>query len=346
MENNLISEKKIAAYTSALKSPEDQIKSDYQIISNEELPQSGDLVIARCLEPKGAYTSIEYGLESKYEINAGEYVVLVLGNRSSSTHIFGIVPDSNLKSGDKLDLLSGAGMAGKAFYIPSRFNSETTQFELIGFVSKNGNEVLNTKEFALPIKTDTDINVPCIFIGGSSAQVGKTTFARNLIKAMKNLNQKTKISVIKATGTGSAKYHDLYKNSGADFTMDYVAFGHPSTYGMDEGIFANVLRNMLDKCANVSEIIIIELGGDLYEANCPKAIKIASNMKSEFIFVTNDAMAAKEGLHVLESAGIQKAYISSFRQNLYSLAQRLDIPMARVVDMDVEGEMKELVKKL
>jgi Ni2+-binding GTPase involved in maturation of urease and hydrogenase len=346
MQNKLISDIKIAAYTATLKNPKDQIKSDFQILDYDILPKSGDLVVAHCKEPCGAYDSIEYGITSKYEFKAGDLVVLVLGNRSSSTHIYGIVPEHKLKAGDMLDLLSGAGMAGKAINVPSRFNAETTQFQLIGFISKDGKKVLNTLDYTSAISKNTSTEVPCIFIGGSSAQVGKTTFARKLIKAIKHLNQETKISVIKATGTGSAKYHELYKEAGADFTMDYVEFGHPSTYGMDINIFAEVMRNMLARCSEVSDLIIIELGGDLYEANCPEAVNIASELDSEFIFVTNDAMGAKEGLRFLESAGIEKAYISSFRQNLYSLAQRLSIPMERVVDMDVEEEMKQLSQKL
>lgn len=347
MSNN-ISTIEIAAHTSCLREQGLSAVEGTTLLDELKSPKAGDLLIAKALAPKGAYDYIEYGADEKHVFSEGETAVLVLGDRFSGAQIYGTVPDQKLVSGDELDLISGAGMVGKAHYIPSWSGGDTTKFKVVGFLSQDGKTPLNlqTVHPTPAVTGNHDLkSVSCVFIGGTSAQVGKTTFARNLMRVISDQSPQTRIAAIKATGTSSSKYLDLYKEAGADFATDYVHQGHPTTYGLDTDVFRSALENMILQSAEHADVVVIELGGDLWGANSPEAVKLASDMGSDFVLVANDAMGAAEAMKILKDEGVANTFISSFRQNLYSLSKRINFPMSHVIDMNIPTEMGEFAKR-
>lgn len=338
-----LSDFEIAGYTSCLRDMGLSTIQECSLIAELPVPTQGDLLLGRALNSVGAYDYVEYGKDSKHHLSEGEHIVLVLGERYSSTHVYGTVPQRPLNAGDTIHQVSGAAMAADAHYVPSWFGGDTSRYEIVGFVSRDGKDVVNLQSLfpTLPIAPE-QTPARCLFIGGTSAQVGKTTFARNLIRGMKEISPETKIAVIKATGTSSSKYLDLYKDAGADFATDYVHQGHPSTYGLDENVYREVLENMILQCSAQADVVVIELGGDLYEGNSPMAVQVASELGSDFVLVANDAMGAAEATKFMKDRGVANIFISSFRQNLYSLAQRLQFPVSNVIDMNIPKEMKKL----
>lgn len=341
----IISGKEVCAISSCFREADLSALEKFSLLEKSDNPASGDIVLAKALDIKGAYQYVEYGLTQKHVFSNGDLALLVLGNRHSSTHVYGDIQPHPLHIYDKIDLVSAAGMACQAAYVPSWFGSTTSSFEIVGFPSRDGIKPYNLSSvFAQrqPANTlDTDSPVPCVFVGGTSAQVGKTTFLRNLTRAYKVLDPDLQIGVIKATGTGSSKYLDLYKEAGADHATDYVYKGHPSTYGLDQQTFTHVLQELIEETRKKSDIVLVEIGGDLYEANSPVAVDIAGKLKASFVLVANDAMGAAEATFFLKQHHVDDVHISSFRQNLYSLAARLKIPQERTIDMNVEEQMKK-----
>jgi hypothetical protein len=230
--------------------------------------------MVRCISPEGAYNFVENNQSEKIELHQDEYYLLTLGNRFSGTNVFGELPKEPLKVGNRLGQLSASGIVGQCHYVPSWYSGKVAEHEIVGFLCKNKN-IINLRDL-VPQNFRCDLGSPItissVFVGGSSAEVGKTTFSCRLISNLKKTFPDVKISAIKATGTGRTKDLNSYVRVGADIALDYVDLGYPSTYGISSQEFNIVLRQLLKLCEQESGLAVVELGGDLLEANVPEAL--------------------------------------------------------------------------
>lgn len=291
--------------------------------------KEGDFVLCKTISPKNI-------MNKKGEIvNAipGTYFIGVLGNRESSVHASGFVPNEGIKIANNkiLSFLGGSsGIIGQIISSPLKDNKYEGQFAeniiCIGLLSFNS-KVLNIKLFAVkPLLKE--ITVPIIIVGGTAADVGKTTLCKKIIT---NLTQKFNLSVcaIKATGSGGLMDSIEHKNSGAKFIFDLVDCGMVSTYTSSK-IFKNRILSAFYKCEEIKpDFIVCELGGDFIWANNLNLLEltpIKENIYSLYI-ICSDALSAIGTINVLGDINLNKHFpiylTSSPFKNFSSFAQRL-----------------------
>lgn len=292
--------------------------------------KEGDFVLCKTISPKNI-------MNKKGEIIntiPGTHFIGVLGNRESSIHASGVVPAEGIRiSGETiLSFLGGSsGIIGQCISSPSKDNTYEGQVAeniiCVGLLASSS-EIINISKFAIKSLT-SKLNTPIILIGGTAADVGKTTLCKGIIS---NLTKKhnLKVCAIKATGSGGLIDSIEHKNSGAKFTFDLVDSGMVSTYTSSE-IFKSRILSIFYKCEEIKpDLIVCELGGDFIWANnlsLLELIPIRENIKS-FYIICSDALAAIGSIAVLEEIHFERQFpiylTSSPFKNFSSFAQRLN----------------------
>ncbi len=259
------------------------------------LGQQGDLVLVETLQGASSFQLVDrYG----NELNSAfpSFILAVLGNRDSSTHVSGVIPRGGLpiRKGIILDWIGGmSGIIGKCLETKDSaglLNVEiSSRVKAVGLVKKNG-RVINILDFALR-PTSKKLKIPVLFFAATSAEAGKTTL---MGKAIEMLSAKGKrVAAIKTSGTGGILDCKAYREAGAAITADQVDCGLITTY-IDKSVFKKHIINAYLHAQDLgAEIIVAEMGGDILWGNSPELlqmVQIASNVKGLFV-INNDPLA-------------------------------------------------------
>lgn len=295
-----------------------------------ENPKSGDIIIVKVLDDTCGYSAVENTYGRLVTINKDDIFVAVLGNRKSGTSLYGEIPNIVLNSGDYLDLLSQGGIVGKCICVDNTHrNKKALPLKIEGFLLNKKSEIANVSDFnTLNINKIERNNksIKSIFVMGTSAEVGKTTMLCNLVKSAKSEKKDIKIACIKICGTGRLRDKLNYKDVGCNISFDFVDAGYVSTYGIDRDEYNEMLYRLYDCCKNFVDLIIFEVGGDLFEGNADLAIEFSNKLEAIRVLVVNDAMGAICGMNILDYNNTKdRTYIASWKQNNIALQNRLGI---------------------
>jgi len=303
------------------------LENEIEWTGRNTLPEEGDLVLVKVVHNGGAYDRLENRHGRDVRLYPGDHVVCVLGTRRSGTNLSGTYPRQALEKGMELELLSVGGIIGKSDCVPSYYGREALTVTIESFPSIGG-KVLNTISLNAAKETNGTQHLHAdriVWVGGTSAESGKTTFLCHSVAALKRLQPSLKIGALKVAGTGRLKDMLCYKDAGAALVGDYVDEGWPSTYSMSGPQFLQVLHSMLKKSYSACDIVFAEIGGDLIEAGAPAALDFCLQSKYPFYLLVNDAMGAITGLDILKTKGITNVKVCTFKQNAQSLARRLGL---------------------
>jgi hypothetical protein len=252
----------------------------------------GDLVLAR-VGVVGAYPRIEVGTGREVRLRIGDVIVGVLGDRRSTTSIYGGVPEHGLqvRPGAEADLLAVGGVIGLAESSPASLGTPT-RLELLGLArdpAEPGRELR-----LIPAAASRTPEVPVIFVGGTAAEVGKTTFGAALVHHLTDRHG-LKVGVTKLAGTGRLRDLLTLADAGAHCAEDFVDAGMATTYGFTEGQVNTVARHLLCRLADQgAELVVAELGGDLWGAGIPGILcdpELAASARG-LVLVPSDTMAS------------------------------------------------------
>jgi hypothetical protein len=320
--------------------------TESEIISVNETPMEGDIIIVKALTEDGAYSEIENLNGRNVRIYKDDIFVGVLGTRKSGTNITASIPKNPIKKGDKLNLVSNGGLIAQAIFIPSYYGGKAMHVEVQGFFSLDGKRSANLRDYQFISNKSVLLTEgkKIIFVVGTSAESGKTTIVCESLRAVKKMYPSATVGVIKGAGTGRLKDSFRYIDSGADYVTDFVDVGWPSTYNISTDDYINVINSLVTSCLQHSKLIFIEIGGDLLEAKAPVALNIASQLKSPIIFVVNDAMGAIAGMQQLKANGNSDVTVVTMRQNQQALSERLQI--FPVIDPLDEDQIQQMILKL
>jgi dethiobiotin synthetase len=328
MANDTLQLPRVKAWCSHLRKPGIRTYlSDLKIVHNNHLPREGDLVITRSLGCVGAYDGVEDPSGRKVRLYEGDYFVAVLGTRKSGTNLTGSLPVGPLCSGAVLSLIAWGGLIGECTCVPKYYGSRALPVEVVGFFEDDHSNVVNLRDLqsvspAGPISQDTSI----VFVAGTSAEVGKTTFLCEMIRSVRESAAEANIAGIKAAGTGRMQDNFRYLDAGAELVLDFVDAGWPSTYNIPEHTYKEILTSLIDMASRQAGFVFVELGGDLFEARVPEAISIAVELSAPVLLCVNDALGAVAGLEILTKAGVREQEIATMRQNPLALQHRLNLP--------------------
>jgi hypothetical protein len=242
------------------------------------------------------------------------YALVPLGNRESSTHVSGSVPNEGILRGrDVVHWIAGeSGLVGVLMCegaTANRLSETSVSFELLGVLKRVTKENLSANEFAIaagppplpeegvspvgsptapPVLAGTNINIldivrkpiateftlPIVCIAGTSAEAGKTTLASKIISILIHEHH-LRVGCVKATGTGGLPDCDAYRAMGATVVFDQVDAGLPTTYTEPDRVEAYLPRSFL-LCQDAGvDVVVAELGGDIIWANNPTFLQMS-----------------------------------------------------------------------
>lgn len=161
--------------------------------------------------------------------------------------------------------------------------------------------------FASSCAASPPIAIPPVFLVlGTASEVGKTTAALGLLRALRRSGRK-QVLALKATGTSSVTELHAYLDLGAAPCVDAVDFGLPTTYPSDRPGIEPFFATMLAWClAQPVDAVLVECGGDILGANVPAFLRtvVAQVPKARVVLAAADSLAALGAKSVLAGFGL------------------------------------------
>lgn len=257
----------------------------------QSIGREGDLIVVEALSDFGSTRHVENQTGRDERIYEGDKFVGVLANRFSGTsESGGISPEGIEFCGNTVvHLLATGGVIGINTGIPQRLLQQPFALKPLGILHKDG-KTLNLSEMFGPWDEFLHQSAPIVLVCGTSAEVGKTTTAASLIRALRVEGIKT--AGTKFAGTGRMRDILTLRDAGAFPWLDFPDIGLATTYTGSER-FKRATYTLFNHI-NVQnpDIIVAEAGGDPIEANIPTFLANEDLMRyvSSIIVVAGDVM--------------------------------------------------------
>ena len=226
-------------------------------ISKEEWA-TGDYVVCEISAPPSGIRHIELIDGREMPVMQGDMIVGALGKRRATLEATG----TWTKVGEdmKMHVLTRAGLFGK-LGSKSPFTSTLIQIKYRGHVYVDGKKaVMRGCVKKVPSRKFT---TPVILMVGTSMSAGKTTSARTIVRELGNGGLK----VLGAKLAGAGRYRDILgmADAGADYILDFVDVGLPSTIHPIED-YRVALGELLSMMAlKQADVAVVEIGSSPLE---------------------------------------------------------------------------------
>lgn len=307
----------IKIISSCVRNIERKIILDSEVSVTNKIPEIGDLILCNVAKI-GNYSKLEDVNHDEVLLKENDLIICVIGNRFSGTNIYGKVPNHILQESEEIDLLSIGGVVGNCI---DENKEKTTKLNFKGYLFFN-NTIINTKNFSIgsnnfSVSDYDNFSNQLITVCGTSADVGKTTLAKNIINVLRKQNNT--VAAIKIYGTGRLRDKNNFIKAGANISFDFTDFGYPSTYGISFEEYSQLVINMINEVKN-NDYVVIEIGGDLLEPNVKRYLNYLNIHNNKFFLVVNDAMGAETGIKIIKN----NPAVFTWKQNVFSLKKRIN----------------------
>ncbi len=338
----------ITSNTRSLELPDERLSTESINLIQSGIAHVGSVVVCK-VESVGIDQAVENRWGELVPINPGDLIMGVMGNRQSTTSMYGGIPEHGITLPREgfIDLLSPGGVIGECLSCPSYLGSPT-KLHILGLAFQEGKPLE-----IVPWLRDERLRASCplILIAGTSAEVGKTRFASKLISFLAH-NLRRTIAATKLAGVGDRE--DLLKlqNSGAELIFDFVDAGLVTTYKVPEKVVVEVAKGILNHLGKRKPgAIVAELGGDILGANVPAILadKEIRDAASAMILVPSEIFAAYGALRYLEDRGFptNRVYVAQPKKNPETSQERArDILHCDLYDCEKEKDLASLVEKI
>jgi CobQ/CobB/MinD/ParA nucleotide binding domain len=277
----------------------------------EQCGLEGD-VCAFALASDAAPLSAEAVTGRAMTIAPGDVFLGTPGHRESTRWVVGSVPDGGLLPGNEYWVLADCGAVGAFIGDSPREKGHLGRVTFLGTAQDRDGAGLNIRQFALGVGSHAasgnaeDQGAPVFLVVGTSSEVGKTTAAVNILRALRKSGRQ-RVVALKATGTSSLTELHSYQDFGAAPCFDCVDFGLPTTYPSGRADIGGVFEAALDACLSAAaDAVLVECGGDILGANVPTFLDCLARRRPEakVILVASDSLAALGAKSVLGEMGL------------------------------------------
>src|SRR5262245_8020274 len=235
------------------------------------------------------------------------------GFRDSTRWAAGGVPKAGLVPGRNYWMLADSGVIGDLAGAGVLAQGYLQRVEYLGSICGKDGQALNIRHFAAPRPEDrADHGAPIFLVLGTSAEVGKTTAAIAVLRALLQKRYRC-VLALKATGTSSFSELATYRDYGAVHAFDCIDFGLPTTYPSERRDIGRVFERALDLSLSIpADAVIVECGGDMLGANVPPFLKALKRRRRDLkvILVAADALGALGGKCTLNKMGLAVTLIA------------------------------------
>ncbi len=237
----------------------------------------------------------------------GDTFLATAGHRESTRWVVGGVPEGGLAPDGVYWVLSESGLVGDLFGDSPSTKGHLGRARYLGAACRPDGVPLRLANFAMaPTAGAGDHGAPVHVIVGTSAEVGKTTAAVAVLRALHNAGC-SRVVALKATGTPSVGEIALYEDFGASPAMDCLEFGMASTYPSGRLDVAEPFDRALDLCFHqLADAVLIECGGDLLGANVPVFLErlLCRRPDPRVVLAAADALGASAAVQALRGMGV------------------------------------------
>jgi hypothetical protein len=220
------------------------------------------------------------------EVLPGDHLVGALGRRAATLQAVGDWVDV----GDdlRLDLLSMAGVTGRCTS-KSAFSKPIAPMTYVGHVTRDGRPV--SMDQFVPDDPPGRLSIPVILIVGTSMDAGKTLAGTRLIRRLRSAG----LSIVAAKLTGVGRHRDVLAlgDAGADWTMDFVDAGLPST-AVPRSDFEAAIGPLLGRMDRLgADLAVIEAGASPLEPyNGDTVMELLGDAVRSVVLCASDPYAA------------------------------------------------------
>ena len=291
----------------------------------EQCGSEGD-VCAFALPAGAAPLSAECVTGRPLTLAPGDVFLGTPGYRESTRWVVGSVPDGGLVPGSEYWLLADCGTVGALAGDSPREKGHLGRVVFRGVAQDAAGMPLNIRQFArsLPQSDAVDQDAPVFVVVGTSSEVGKTTAAVNILRALRRSGH-AQVAALKATGTSSLAELHSYQDFGAAPCFDCVDFGLPTTYPSGRHDIGAVFAAMLDAClCSDADAVLVECGGDILGANVPVFLEHVMRRRpgAKLILAASDSLAALGAKSVLAGMGLAITLIAGPCTDTPTIEQR------------------------
>lgn len=231
-----------------------------EVIEKQIQAKAGDLILARVLENKSVYNTLELTTGRFSVIKKMDLVILALGKRRALQGFVGDVPET-VQKGDILHLLNLGGVAGKCSSTNEKEVGKPLEIEVLGSLGE-GQKVFNIQDFC-PVKPSKKLELEAgiILITGTSMNSGKTTVCANLINSL--AVDGFRVVGVKPVGVGCLKDTEKMKDYGAIQGFSMVDCGLSSSIDLGQELVYRTF-GILNKSQEFNpDFVVMELGDGL-----------------------------------------------------------------------------------
>ncbi|SIS44296.1 hypothetical protein [Neptunomonas antarctica] len=222
-------------------------------------PSAGDLLLCK-VDKIRQHTRLEDIHGRRNHLYEGDTIIVVAAQRYATDQFCAELPTQQ----DTCHLVAAGGIAGHVIHRSGQVKAPT-EITLLGVLGDQQGNTLNLSAFApiskIPI---TQEDIPVLVIIGSDMNAGKTTTACACINGL--TRQGIKTAGAKLTGTGAGPDYWRMHDAGANAVVDFLDAGHPSTIGLSNDNFLDLLQKF--KSAAIAahcQVLILEIADGILQ---------------------------------------------------------------------------------
>jgi hypothetical protein len=320
-----------------------------QFKTRTHVPQVGDVAVFE-VKSIGKHKQVQAADKRNAAIMPGDLIMAAFGTRYATAQFEGYVPEEVM---DEYHILGAGGTIGIVHSMNAQFTGPTT-LRMVGYATDENYRIINTKQQKakqmIPFAGAAHKNGAKVIVSiGSSMDSGKTTTAGYLVKGFKNAGKKAVF--IKLTGTIYSKDCDFAFDMGADVSIDFGAFGFPSTFLCTTQELLDLHESLIQQVSHVNpDYIVIEIADGIYQRETKMLLTNPAFMDTvnEVVFSCGDSLSAVHGVGLLKNMDIQPLALSGLMTASPLLVteakEHIDIPVF-TIDEIAKGAVVSLLQE-
>ncbi len=283
------------------------ITGELDIVESGHRPQAGDVVAVKMSKINESYRSLDLEGADLVELEEGDVVLGVMGNRAGVKGYVGEAPQS-ISKGDTISFLGAGGLFGE-FKGATKELDEPCEAEFLGYIGKE-DEIVNMKDYGIETSDSLRDDAKIFAVTSSRMDAGKTTLTAKLIE---NLSQEYKVGSLKLTG--SARERDRLKmlESGSEISLDFVDAGLPSTVDNPRDV-QRAAKGLINQAFEDDlDFVIVEFGAGLISKYCVQEVLRDLEIRNNVFGIGAaglDVVGAYGLENVLEDIGYELDFVS------------------------------------
>ena len=300
---------------------------------------TGDYVVGIVTDTSG-HRTIELTSGREMEIAEGDPVVGAFGTRQATLEMTGSW--QSIGEDGLMYALTRAGLFGS---VESRSTLVQPPLELRyhGHVHR-ADEKVTMKGSVSPVE-ETAFTTPTVLFVGTSMSAGKTSAARIVTRRLKRMG----LTVLGAKVSGAGRYRDVLsiEDAGADWGLDFMDVGLPSTVVPQEE-YRTAISQLLSRMATYpADVAVVEIGASPLEPyNGDIAVKELQDAIEMTVLCASDpyAVIGVENAFDMLSTDMITGIATNTAAGVSLLRQLTDRPAFNIRDKDTHDRLDALLR--